>query len=67
MEDLIKIGDIVSCRGNWLSVRQIGPMRTMYQLGDKWYFRYEFQPLKWLDDIVGNTGIGVCAKNGSLL
>ncbi|TCN30299.1 hypothetical protein [Sinorhizobium americanum] len=27
--------------------------------------RHEFEPIKWDGDVIGNTGIGVCAKNGS--
>ncbi|MDW9762180.1 hypothetical protein GOB02_21825 [Sinorhizobium meliloti] len=27
--------------------------------------RHQFQPVKWEGDIVGCTGIGVCAKNSS--
>ncbi|ASY68857.1 hypothetical protein [Sinorhizobium fredii] len=27
--------------------------------------RHQFQPVKWDGDVIGKTGIGVCAKNSS--
>lgn len=68
--EVIKVGDEVTLRGTdepqHLKVVAFDKIYGLYLLND-WcqYHRYEFIPVKWDGDKVGNTGIGVCAKNGS--
>ena len=67
MGDVISIGDEVWTSDNEVSKvinmdRSIG----MYLLDSgRVLHRYDFTPVKWAGDTLGNTGIGVCAQNGS--
>ena len=68
MDEIVKVGDEVFVRvdGRRAIVKHIGANRALYQMDDLSVMsRYEFIPVKWDGDKVGNTGIGVCAKNGS--
>lgn len=67
MGETIELGDKVWADDNEVSTvismdRSIG----MYLLENKRVlYRHQFTPMKWDGDVIGNTGIGVCAKNGS--
>jgi hypothetical protein len=66
--ETIQVGDRVRLvRGREVVITAIFERwQGLYQVDNAFIvFRHEFQPLKWLSDIIGNTGIGVCAKNGS--
>ena len=70
MNDVIAIGDevrmsdgtlgTITWKGNFAGIYTLDVSgRTVTAM------RFEFQPVKWEGDTLGNTGIGVCAKNGS--
>lgn len=70
MEDVIRTGDLVTLSdGTQWTVKGIELFVGLYVLD--WdgvtviARRHEFQPVKWQRDVIGNTGIGVCAANGS--
>jgi len=66
MDKNIEIGDIVRYQGVERKVLLFAMYCGLYFLsGGVWAYRYELSPIKWEGDIIGNTGIGVCAKNGS--
>lgn len=66
MDKTIEVGDMVRYRGEERKVILFAKYCGMYFLsGGAWAWRYEIRPVKWDDDTIGNTGIGVCAKNGS--
>ncbi|RWX22599.1 hypothetical protein EHH54_39020 [Rhizobium leguminosarum] len=51
--------------GNTIAVTIADKSRGIYMAGDRVLYRHEFSPVKWAGGGVGNTGIGVCAANGS--
>lgn len=67
MNEIIEIGDRVWADDNEVSKilsmdRSIG----MYLLENgRVLYRHQFTPMKWEGDVIGKTGIGVCAKNSS--
>lgn len=66
MDEVVKVGDMVRYQGEVRKLYLIAKYVGLYFLsGGVWVCRHEFTPVKWEDDVVGNTGIGVCAKNGS--
>lgn len=68
MDEIVKAGDEVFMRsdGRRETVASLPKYGSPYVFNSKLSaYRYEFIPAKWRDDKVGNTGIGVCAKNGS--
>lgn len=68
MDRVLEVGDEVFVRsdGRRAIITYIGKHLCLYELdGKHTVSRHEFIPVKWDDDKVGNTGIGVCAKNGS--
>jgi hypothetical protein len=68
MDEVLKGGDTVVLNNgvvtNVVAVSNAGVPLFLMTNG-KNYYRYEFAPVKWDEDAIGNTGIGVCAKNGS--
>ena len=70
MGDVISIGDEVRFPDGRIGrITWKGDFADVYRIevGDKIIaaMRFEFQPVKWEGDVIGNTGIGVCAQNGS--
>lgn len=67
--DTIKVGDLVRLSSGVVTVitEILSLWQGLYQVETGGLvFRYEFQPMKWSRvDTIGDTGIGVCAKNGS--
>ena len=65
-EFTIQTGDVVRLSsGHLATVGEFDNTRGIYWTSRGLRFRHEFQPVKWEGDTLGNTGIGVCAKNGS--
>lgn len=68
MDSTLQVNDEVFVRadGRRATVTHIPRPGGLYILdGDIVAHRHEFIPVKWGEDRTGNTGIGVCAKNGS--
>lgn len=66
MDDIIDVGDTIRLNdGTTAIINGLNRQRGIYWADGKTLYRHEFQPLKWEGDTLGNTGIGVCAKNGS--
>lgn len=68
MDEVLKSGDTVVLNDGTLTnvvATNYRPIPLYLMTNGKSYYRYEFAPVKWDEDVIGNTGIGVCAKNGS--
>lgn len=70
MNDTIATGDLVTLAdGTQCTVKAFEMFAGLYVLDLDGVTvvarRHEFQPVKWLGDVIGKTGIGVCAKNSS--
>jgi hypothetical protein len=68
MNNVVGVGDEVRLEnGTKAIIRFVNKQRGLYIMENDYriYARYEFKPTKWEGDGLGNTGIGVCAKNGS--
>ena len=66
MGDIVEVGDeVVDQFGIHHSIVHIERPYGLYVTQTRLLYRHEFTPIKWEGDVIGNTGIGVCAKNGS--
>lgn len=65
---MVDVGDVVVLKDGTTSiVEKINKFAGLYMISGRSFplYRHEFSPVKWMGDVLGNTGIGVCAKNGS--
>jgi len=67
MGEVVYIGDEVRLiDGTAAIIRAMDNRLGMFWTDDgRVVRRYDFRPAKWDVDKIGNTAIGVCAKNGS--